>query len=179
MRTADLSFEELNKLLYQYDYADRLMEGLLTRSAERFANCRMLASTTFYSPKKTVTYAKKMYGDLWADCKRTLLRIGKHYWSECDDEWLWLFLTDYDPLFKVVYENEQDRKRARFVEGVLASDRASDKRDFIDRSMRIWIRMIRNMGIEVTDRAMIDNYKAQGVKKVMWVAEMDDRTCME
>ena len=35
------------------------------------------------------------------------------------------------------------------------------------------------MGIEVVDRAMIDNFKEQGVKKVMWITTPDERACLE
>ena len=179
MPTVDLSFDELNVLLYKYDYSDRQIARLVERTVDAFANCKLLIRSTFYDSRKTVAYARKLYGKLWRDCKRTLLRIGKHYWSECDDEWLYLFLTDYDPVFKVVYENEQDRKRARFVEGVLASDTITSKKEFIDRAMRVWLRMVQEMGVEVTDRAMIDKYKEDGVKKVMWVTAEDDRVCLE
>lgn len=179
MRTADLPFEELNELIYQYDYSDKLINQLKKRIVETFANCKLRIRSTFYNPKKTIDYGKRMYDGLWRDCNKTLLRIAKHYWSECDDEWLYLFLTDYDPVWKVIYQNEQDRKRSRFVEGVLASDKVPEKSDFIDRSMRDWARMISNMGIEVVDRAMIDNFKEQGVKKVMWITTPDERACME
>ena len=179
MRTADLPFEEINKLIYQYDYSDKLMEQLRKRIVDTFANCKLQIRKTFFDSKKTIAYSRRLYDGLWRDCKRTMLRIGRHYWSECDDEWLYLFLTDYDPVYKVVYENEQDRKRARFVEGILATDKIPEKGDYIDRSMRIWVHMINNMGIEVVDRAMIDKYKEDGVKKVMWITTPDERACLE
>lgn len=179
MRTADLPFDELNKLIYQYDYSDKLIIQMKKRIVDSFANCKLRIRSVFFSSSKAIAYSKRLYDGLWKDCKRTMLRIGKHYWSECDDEWLYLFLTDYDPVWKVVYENEQDRKRARFVEGVLASDKVPEKGEVIDRSMRDWARMISNMGIEVVDRAMIDRFKAEGVKRVMWITTPDERVCEE
>lgn len=179
MRTADLPFEELNKLIYQYDYSDKLLYQLKKRIVEAFANCKLRIKSTFFNSKKTIAYAARLYSGLWRDCKNTMLRIAKHYRSECDDEWLYLFLTDYDPVWKVIYENEQDRKRARFVEGVLASDKTPEKSEYIDRAMRDWARMISNMGIEVVDRAMIDKFKDDGVKKVMWITTPDERACEE
>ena len=98
MRTADLPFDEINQLIYQYDYSDKLINQLNQRIVETFANCKLRIRSTFFDPKKTIAYSKKLYGKLWTDCKRTLLRIANHYRSECDDEWLYLFLTDYDPV---------------------------------------------------------------------------------
>ena len=180
MRTGDLmSFDEINRLLYQYDYSDKQIEGLKKRMVDAFANCKLRIRSTFFSSKKAIAYSRKLYDGLWRDCKRTLLRIGKHYWHGCDDMWLYLFLTDYDPVFKVIYANEHDRKRARFVEGVLASETVGDKATEIDRAMRLWSRMIGEMGIEITDRAMLDNYREKGIKRVMWITAEDERVCAE
>lgn len=175
MRTADLKFDELN----YYKYSDKLIDGLKRRCIEEFASAALIIRSTFYDPKKAIAYSKKMYSRLWRDCRRTLLKIGKHYWDECDEEWLWLFLTAYDPVYGVVYDNEQDRKRARFVEGVLSAETVGDKKMHMDRSMRLWLRMVSWMGIEVTDKSSVETMKEAGVKKVRWVTARDERVCEE
>ena len=47
MRTADLPFEELNKIIYQYDYSDKLIDQLKKRIIETFANCKLRIRSTF------------------------------------------------------------------------------------------------------------------------------------
>ena len=80
----------------------------------------------------------------------------------------------YDPTSKYIYQNEVDRKRARFVEGVLSSDFPMEE---VKASQRLWIAMNKVFADEVTFQTMIKAYKDSGVKRVRWVTSPDERRC--
>lgn len=169
-----LPFDEFNS--YDYKYSDKVMESLLRHTIRQFANAKAHCHRFFVS-RNCAEYAKNLYSKNWRETKKALLKIGKHYWTECDDEWLYLYLTDYDPVYRVVYENEADRKRALFLEAVMSADNITGKQAEIDRAMRSWIRMITQLGIGVADSSAMEAIKAAGFDKVMWIAEHDERVC--
>lgn len=91
---------------------------------------------------------------------------------------LWLFeiLSAYDPVTKYVYVNEAERKRARLFESLVAS---MNKPQEIDTALRLFSAMARQYALTVTDKALLQAYKDNGVKKVKWVTTPDDRRCTE
>jgi len=80
----------------------------------------------------------------------------------------------YNPVTKYVYENELDRKRARFAEGVIASD---TPREEVALAQRLLVAMNKQFADDVTYYAQIQALEDDGVKKVRWVSSVDDRRC--
>ena len=82
----------------------------------------------------------------------------------------------YNPVTKYVYRNEIDRKRSRFVEGVIASD---TPREEVALAERLLISMNKQFAEDATFEAAVQAYKDDGVERVRWVTAEDDRRCQE
>ena len=82
----------------------------------------------------------------------------------------------YNPVTKYVYRNEMDRKRARFAEGVIASD---SPREEIALATRLMIATNKQFAEDATFEAAVRAYRDDGVEHVRWVTAVDDRRCAE
>ena len=82
----------------------------------------------------------------------------------------------YNPVTKYVYRNEMDRKRARFAEGVIASD---SPREEIALATRLMIATNKQFAEDATFEAAVQAYRDDGVEHVRWVTAVDDRRCAE
>ena len=82
----------------------------------------------------------------------------------------------YNPVTKYIYRNEMDRKRSRFAEGVIASDRPNEE---VALAKRLMIATNKQFAEDATFAAVVQAYKDDGVEKVRWVTAEDDRRCVE
>ena len=89
-------------------------------------------------------------------------------------EWLLLFLLGYNPVTEYVYENEVIRKRERFTESMISS---ANKLAVIRRATSLWLGQTEQYLVLVEDAAVLEAYKANGVKRVRWVTQKDEKTC--
>lgn len=85
-----------------------------------------------------------------------------------------LLLLAYNPVTKYVYENELDRKRARFAESLIASKTPAE-------DMALAKRLVAAMNAQfmddVTFDVMVKAFDDKGVKRVVWYTHPDDRRC--
>ena len=105
--------------------------------------------------------------------KGTYKRIRGSHEDTIDMMWVLAFLNAYDPITKYVYVGEQDRKRTRLIEALIATRSAEE----VDLAMRIWARQTTQACIEITDKAAYQAYKDMGVEKVVWETERDPKVC--
>ena len=82
----------------------------------------------------------------------------------------------YNPVTKYVYENELDRKRSRFAEGVISSD---TPREEVELAKRLLIGMNKQFLDDATFDTVVKAFADAGVEKVRWVTAVDDRRCKE
>ena len=82
----------------------------------------------------------------------------------------------YNPVTKYIYRNEMDRKRSRFAEGVIASERPSEE---VALAKRLMIATNKQFAEDATFAAIVQAYKDDGVEKVRWVTAEDDKRCVE
>ena len=85
-------------------------------------------------------------------------------------------LGAYNPVTKYVYENELDRKRARFAEGVISSDTPAEE---VALAKRLLASMNKQFADDATFDAVVKAYADDGVKRVRWITAVDDRRCKE
>ena len=85
-------------------------------------------------------------------------------------------MAAYNPVTKYVYENELDRKRSRFAEGVIAS---TTPREEVELAKRLLIGMNKQFADDATFDAVVQAYADDGVKRVRWITAVDDRRCKE
>ena len=82
----------------------------------------------------------------------------------------------YNPVTKYIYRNEMERKRSRFAEGVIASDRPNEE---VALAKRLMIATNKQFAEDATFAAVVQAYKDDGVEKVRWVTAEDDKRCVE
>lgn len=85
-------------------------------------------------------------------------------------------LLAYSPVTKYVYENELDRKRARFAESVIASETPSED---LARAIRLVAGMNAQFMDDVTFETILQAFRDSGVTRVRWVTAPDDRRCKQ
>lgn len=160
-----------------YKQADKVAEYIMKQYSREFTKYQTMKSDELNVIKKS----KQLYE--WLD-KVTREAYGmmanliyKHYANEDGDlaeAWLSGILDDYDGVTKYVYTNEWERKRQRYAEGMIAG---KDKQYESKLAMRLLAKQAVQYTITIADDAQIEAYKANGVKKIRWVAEDDARTC--
>lgn len=80
----------------------------------------------------------------------------------------------YNPTTKYIYENEVERKRSRFAEGVISSDTPTEE---VALAKRLIAATNAQFMDDVTFDTLIQALKDSGVKRVRWVTAKDDRRC--
>lgn len=94
--------------------------------------------------------------------------------AELDEAWVRRILNDYDPVSKYVFTNEFDRRRARLSEALIASNNKSQE---LNAALHALAFMCRIYADRITDEATMQAYVDDGVERIRWVAEKDNRTC--
>lgn len=135
----------------------------------------------------TIKMSKELYSKLDSLNKETYLEIAKQTYEEQKNshplikkerkftmEWLMPLLLAYDAITKYVYENEVDRKRSRFLEAYLSTDKKNLE---VQKAFKYWWQQTEQYAIEVTDQAVITSYTDRGIKKVKWNTQKDERVC--
>jgi len=161
-----------------YKLADKVMAYLIKRYIKLFNKVRGLA----FDEMNVISVSHEIYDTAFIETKREMARLSKKVYdkySESEeqfdsDSFVLALMLAYDPTTKYIYQNEVDRKRSRFVEGVLSSDFPLEE---VKTSQRLWIAMNKVFADEVTFQTMIQAYKDSGVKRVRWVTSPDERRC--
>ncbi len=91
-----------------------------------------------------------------------------------DPEWVDAILSDVDMITLYKFDTETERKAYRLAEALEA---ARNRNAEIDRALRDWSRQLGQYAINVTDYAILQAFVDEGIEKVMWVSERDDRVC--
>ena len=99
--------------------------------------------------------------------------------EELDEGWIEEFFEEYNPVTKYVFKNELVRKEARLFENLIAvkGSLGTDKFTSYKTAENLLARQVKQYAIELEDSVTKAVYQDAGVKKVMWVAEDDHKTC--
>ena len=172
-----------------YSYADKAIKDMNRRNLRAFDKLKQLKFdelNVFEAVTKTyddsVRLAKKRYEQIgyYAYLAAVIrAKIGEKKAKEMaedsiTEDWVLDMMEDYDAVTLYRFFPETERKKQRTVEAIIA---AQDKGEAIDRALRLWTLQITHYADKSVDEAMIDGYKAAGVKKVKWITAEDDRVC--
>lgn len=160
-----------------YQTADKVISYLIKRYQRLFRQAR----TTSFDELNVIAVSHDIYDTALSETKQEMARLSRAVYERYGDRedfdgtaFVLALMLAYDPVTKYVYENEVDRKRARFVEGVLGSPSPLEE---IKLAERLWVSMNKVFADEVTFQTMIQAYKDSGVKTVRWVTSEDERRC--
>lgn len=162
-----------------YKQTDKVIRFLNKKYIRIFGRAKALVS---FDEINVLSYSHEIYDELENITEKAYLSLAKHVYKKhsksrkTDIVELWLLgvLGEYNPVTKYVYLHEVDRKRARFAEALIASPTKAKE---VDVSLRYWSAMARQYANEITDAAMLQAYKDDGVTKVEWITEEDERRC--
>ncbi len=160
-----------------YQTADKVISYLIKRYQRLFRKAR----TTSLDELNVIAVSHDIYDTALSETKQEMARLSRVVYERYGDRedfdgtaFILALMLAYDPVTKYVYENEVDRKRARFVEGVLGSTTPLEE---IKLAERLWVSMNKVFADEVTFQTMIQAYRDMGVKKVRWVTSEDEKRC--
>ena len=85
----------------------------------------------------------------------------------------------YHPVSEYVYNNELLRKRDRLCEAVSSASNRQAVRGAFERTARLWFNQSRQYVDFTVDEARLQAFSDAGVREVIWVAELDAKTCSE
>lgn len=163
-----------------YEYTDKMITYIDGQLIERYSRLKSLAS---FDELNVLSEVNTLYRELYGIVKKSFLVLANQVYShatqrksyrDLDEEWIDYLLTGYDPVSKYVFAHEMDRKCARLIEAVIASDNRAQE---IDSALRAMSFMCRIYADRVTDEAIMQAYSDDGVELVKWVAEKDASTC--
>ena len=163
-----------------YEYTDKMITYIDKQLIERYSRLKSLAS---FDELNVLSEVNTLYRELYGIVKKSFLVLANQVYShatqrksyrDLDEEWIDYLLTGYDPVSKYVFAHEMDRKCARLIEAVIASDNRAQE---IDSALRAMSFMCRIYADRVTDEAIMQAYSDDGVELVKWVAEKDASTC--
>lgn len=167
----------MSKSLDIYEIADKVAERLVETYAKEFGKLNV----TDFDALNVIKQSKKLYSWLEKVTKESYLMLANIVYSdfaeegeELTDMWLSGILEAYDPVTRYVFDNEWERKRQLFVEGMIAS---KDKKLESKLSAARLAKQSVQYTITVADEAQLEAYRKNGVKKVRWVSERDSRVC--
>ncbi len=163
-----------------YEYTDEMISYIDKQLIARYSRLKSLAS---FDEINVLNEINEMYHEISAIVKKTFLLLANRVYSETrrekslkslDDEWVDNLLDGYNPVSKYVFAHEIDRKCARLIEAVIASDSKAQEIDTAMRAMSFMCRMYADI---ITDEAVMQAYNDDGESFIRWVAEKDEKTC--
>ena len=164
-----------------YDKTDKTILYLNKQYAKLF---RQLTS---FDELNVIEVSHEIYREVLKQIKRESARLVKSVYknyrengeaisSKDANAFVLTLMLAYNPVTKYVFKNELDRKRARFAEGVISSD---TPREEVELAKRLLVGMSKQFEDDVTFETVVKAYKDDGVEKVRWITEADDKRCLE
>lgn len=168
-----LGFDELNA----YDYTDKIVRYISLRFIRIFNKMKSLRNK---KEKEIIEEFYDFYEDLLMMTEQAYLEIARYYYqpdnkkTPINAKWVRKQLDAYDPVAKYIFTQEVERKRSRHIEAFIASDTPEKE---TDTALKYWSNMVRQFADNITDAAYRQAMEDDGVQKVVWKTEMDNRVC--
>ena len=153
-------FSELNALVIQRETTE-LIKKLLADNKEAF--------------KKI---AEDAIAEAAADIENLTGEQAKRV--KADDKYVDEILNQYNEITGYLYYPEADRKRARLSEALIVALMLLDRSKYHDNLRKfanLWHTQTVQYEITITDETRVDIFDRNGIKKVKWNAEHDEKTC--
>lgn len=181
----------------QYELVDYLLAFLVEKLRKEVNRLDVMAFDELNTPRIT-TLTKQMVNRLLKDNKKAYLRIAKAASEEAaddvkdlglvgvafipDEKYVDGILGEYNPVTGYLYYPEADRKRARIAEAMITALLIASRKDYhkeLKRFADLWKTQTSQYGDTMVDRARVDTFKKNGIKRVRWVSQKDEKVCEE
>ena len=175
-----------------------LIAVLVTELRKEVNYLDVLAFDELSAPRITVL-TKKMVSRLLKSNKKAYIKIAKEASEEAsedikeltgiavkplktDEAFIATILAAYNPTTGYVYENEADRKRARLAEALIAAVIAGLRLNYrkeLKKFANLWHTQTKQYAISVVDNTRIETFRKNGIRRVRWETQKDERVCAE
>ena len=162
-----------------YKYLDKVLTVTVKRIIRTFDQYKSVPVDEL----NVLSHTQQLYEELERINREAFEDIAKHYYHSephGDGEFMYLWLEGllYQPsaTTKYAYDKEVYRKRDRLAEALLATEKPNRPQEY-QKAMRHWTQMTGWYGIEVADEGVRQARLDDGVTRVMWVSEHDNRVC--
>lgn len=145
---------------------------------------KLFRSMTAFDELNVIPVSREIYTKVYDLVKREAARLAdtiyrKYRRSEepigfDSTAWVLLLVLAYNPVTKYIFENEIERKRARFAESVIASDTPAEE---VALAKRLLAGTNAQFLDDLTHETMIQAFRDNGTERVRWVTSPDDRRC--
>lgn len=145
---------------------------------------KLFRRVTAFDELNVIPVSHEIYSEVYALVKREAARLAdtvyrknrkKNETSAFDPSaWVLFLVLAYNPVTKYIFENEIERKRSRFAEGVIASNTPAEE---VALAKRLLAGMNAQFMDDLTHETMIQAFKDNGTERVRWVTAPDDRRC--
>lgn len=159
-----------------YEYLDKVLKQLVKQIYTAFKEQRALP----FDELNIYTQTRVFYEFLDTLNHRAYMDIANHYYRTehsdglLADMWLDGVLSTPSPVMRYAYQTEMTRKRDRLTEMLIAT---KGNPTSYDTAMRYWTQMSGWFTVDVADDALIQAMKDDGVKRVRWKTEKDNKVC--
>lgn len=145
---------------------------------------KLFRAMTSFDELNVIPASHEIYDKAYDLVKREATRLAdtvyrKYHRSEEETSfdpaaWILLLVLAYNPVTKYIFENEIERKRARFAESVIASDTPAEE---VALAKRLLAGTNAQFLDDVTHETLVQAFRDNGTKRVRWVTSPDDRRC--
>lgn len=97
-----------------------------------------------------------------------------------DEAFIAAILALYNPVTGYLYEAEADRKRARLAEALIAAVIAGLRAEYhkeLRKFANLWHTQTLQYAVTVVDETRKETFKKNGIRRVRWETEKDDKVC--
>lgn len=151
------------------------------------------------SAARITTITKNMISRLLKNNKKAYIEIAKEATEEAsedikeltgiavkplktDEAFIAAILAAYNPTTGYVYENEADRKRARLAEALIAAVLVGLRANYhkeLQKFANLWHTQTKQYTITVVDTTRIETFRKNGIRRVRWETQKDEKVCTE
>ena len=166
-----------------YEIRDRIVKIYLKKILRRFRqlNQSLLAFDEINSMNAVYTAyddVVSMSVDALTDiAKKTYLWVNGSDGDFIVDMWLSNWLRQADPVMHYKFYEEADRKRSRLFEAIESVRTSAERKKQIDTGLRYWSKQFEQTADNLVSAVVLQAYKDNGVKYVMWMIMSDAKVC--
>lgn len=164
-----------------YEIRDKIVKVYLKKILRRFRQLNQ--SLLSFDEINSMNAVYTAYDDVVSMSVDALKEIAKQtYKWICDEDFLvdmWLsdWLKQADPVMHYKFYDEADRKRSRLFEAVESVRTSAERKKQIEVGMRYWVKQFEQTADNLVDDVVLQAYRDNGVKYVMWMIMNDAKVC--
>ena len=166
-----------------YEIRDRIVKIYLKKILRRFRQLNQ--SLLAFDEINALSAVNNAYDDVINMTVDALQDIAKktYRWvngSDGDfivDMWLSDWLRQADPVMHYKFYEEAERKRSRLFEAIESVRTSAERKKQIDTGLRYWSKQFEQTADNLVSAVVLQAYKDNGVKYVMWMIMSDAKVC--